>query len=110
MTMKEEPMDMYIYESLVDGLSNMVNAIDKLAIVGVAPCVNKHIGFAYIYLISFSPATNKLKIETIIYNYCKKHNVWLNRSDIGTIDTFSLVIQSEEDAYKLLALLRLEGY
>ncbi len=109
MTMKEEPMDMYIYESLVDGLSNMVNAIDKLAIVGVAPCVNKHIGFAYIYLVSFSPATNKLKIETVIYNYCKEHDVWLNRSG-GAIDTFCLVIQSEEDAYKLLAVLRLEGY
>lgn len=52
--MKEESRDIHICESLVESLSNMINVIDRMAIVGVAPCVNKHIGFAYISCFIFT--------------------------------------------------------
>ena len=113
--MKEESKDIHIYESLIESLSNIINAIDRMAIVGVSPCENERIGFANIYLIAYSTSLLLLDIETTVYNYCKKHDIWLNRSDISSSDTlsigtFSFVIRSEEDAYKLLAVLKLEGY
>lgn len=114
--MEEESRDIHICKSLAESLSNMINVIDRMAIVGVYPCENKRIGFAYVYFIAYSTSLLLLDIETTVYNYCKKHDIWLNRSDIGfsdpsiSIGTFSFVIQSEEDAYKLLAVLKLEGY
>lgn len=107
--MKEESRDINIYKSLIESLSNMINVIDRMAIVGVSPCENKRIGFAYVYLTAYSKSLLLLDIETTIYNYCKKHDIWLNRSNTS-FSTFSFVIRSEEDAYKLLAVLKLEGY
>ena len=107
--MKEESRDINIYKSLTESLSNMISVIDRMAIVGVSPCENEHIGFAYVYLTSYSTALLLLDIETTVYNYCKKHDIWLNRSNT-IFSTFSFVIRSEEDAYKLLAVLKLEGY
>lgn len=113
--MKEESRDINIYKSLTESLSNMISVIDRMAIIGVSPCENERIGFAYVYLTAYSTSLLLLDIETTVYNYCKKHDIWLNRSDIGSSDlisigTFSFVIRSEEDAYKLLAVLKLEGY
>lgn len=107
--MKEESRDINIYKSLIESLSNMINVIDRMAIIGVSPCENKRIGFAYVYLTAYSTSLLLLDIETTIYNYCKKHDIWLNRSNTR-FSKFSFVIRSEEDAYKLLAVLKLEGY
>lgn len=107
--MKEESRDINIYKSLTESLSNMVSVIDRMAIVGVSPCENERIGFAYVYLTAYSTSLLLLDIETTVYNYCKKHDIWLNRSNTS-FSKFSFVIKSKEDAYKLLAVLKLEGY
>lgn len=46
-------IDMRVYESLAESLSNMVNTIDNIATIGVYPCENKDIGFAYIYILFY---------------------------------------------------------
>ena len=107
--MKEESRDINIYKSLTESLSNMINVIDRMAIIGVSPCENERIGFAYVYLTAYSTSLLLLDIETTVYNYCKKHDIWLNRSNT-IFSTFSFVIRSEEDVCKLLAVLKLEGY
>lgn len=108
--MKEESRDIHICESLAESLSNMVNKIDNIATIGVYPCENKDIGFAYIYLVSFSLAIDRSDIKNTIYDYCKKHGIELNSINNDFINMYFLVMQSEEDVYKLLAVLKLEGY
>ena len=103
-------IDMRVYESLAESLSNMVNTIDNIATIGVYPCENKDIGFAYIYLVSFSLAIDRSDIKNTICNYCKKHGIELNSINNDFVNMYFLVIQSEEDVCKLLAVLKLEGY
>ena len=103
-------IDMRVYESLAESLSNMVNTIDNIATIGVYPCENKDIGFAYIYLVLFSLAIDRSDIKNTIYNYCKKHGIELNSINNDFVNMYFLVIRSEEDVCKLLAVLKLEGY
>jgi len=110
MMIRNYPEPTQLHEDIAKGLSKMLEASGHPVEIGVVPCTNDGFGFAYIYLRSICFNATDLYIQDSIYQYCKSHGVYLNHCGMTEFDIYTLAIRSEDDAYKLLAALRLEGY